>query len=68
MFCFFFILFINLFIFEEHSDNALMFLVVAEKCLCRMKDFSASRAALSVRMLGVHRELGGYTARTADPK
>lgn len=63
VFYFFYFLF-----FEENSDNTLTLLVVAEKCLCRVKDFSASCAALSVRMLGVHKELGGYTDRMADSK
>lgn len=33
-------------------------LVVAEQCLDRAKHFSASRAALTVRRLGVYKRLG----------
>jgi len=44
-----------------------MFLVAAEQCLLRAKDISASNTALPVARLGVHREMGGDRARTADP-
>lgn len=38
-------------------------LVVAEQCLHRAKDFSVSHAALPTRRLGMHKKLGGVTAR-----
>lgn len=43
-----------------------MFSVVAEQGLHRVKNFSASCAALPARRLGMHQKLGGDTARTAD--
>ena len=42
-------------------------LVVAEQCSHRAKAFPVSRAAPPERRLGVHKEPGGDTARTADP-
>ena len=51
-----------LWIFDENSgDNTPMFLVVAEQCLHRAKDFSASCAALPARRLEAHQELGRDT-------
>lgn len=53
---------------ENNGDKKFVVLAVAEQHLHKAKDFSASHADLSVRSLGVHQELGGDTARTADPK
>lgn len=44
-----------------------MLLVVAEQCLYRIKDVSASHTSLPARRLGSHKKLGGDTARIADP-
>ena len=41
--------------------------VVAEQCLHRAKGFAASHTTPPVSRLGVHKELGGDTAGTADP-
>lgn len=55
-------------IFDANSgDDTLMFIVVAEQCLYRAKEFSASHIALSVRSQGVHKHLGGDRSRIADP-
>ena len=51
-------------------DNVEMFLLygpIVEQCLRRAKAFSASRTALPVGWLRVHKELGGDTDRTGDP-
>lgn len=42
-------------------------MVIAEQGLHRGKAFSASCTSSPVRGLGVHNELGGDTAGTADP-
>ena len=42
-------------------------LAAAEQHLHRAEDFSASGTALPARRLGVHKELGGDIAKTADP-
>lgn len=52
---------------ENIGDKTPMFLLVIEQCLHRAKDFPASLAALPERRLGIHKNLGGDTARTADP-
>lgn len=49
------------------GGNTAMFLVVAEQCLHRAKNFSAFHAALTVRRLGMHEELGGDTTTTDEP-
>jgi len=41
--------------------------VIAEQCLHRVKVSSASDTAPPASTLGVHKELGGDTAGTADP-
>ena len=51
---------------ENSVDNTGMF-VTAEQCLHRAKAFSASHPTPPVSRQGVHKELGGDTARTADP-
>jgi len=43
------------------------FSATAEQCLHSVKVISVSHAAAPARRLGVHRGLGGDTARTADP-
>ena len=52
--------------YVKNVDNSPMFSAVAEQCLYQVKDFSASHAQPARRLEG-HRELGGDTARTADP-
>ena len=58
---------------ENSVDNIEMFLlyrgvfVTAEQCFHRVKAFSAPHTTLPVSGLGVHKELGGDTAGTADP-
>ena len=44
-----------------------IFLVVAEQCLYRAKDFTASCSTLPARRLGVYQELGDDTASRAGP-
>ncbi|XP_051646947.1 uncharacterized protein LOC127472551 [Manacus candei] len=41
--------------------------ITAKQCLHRAKAFSAPHPTSAVSGLGVHKELGGDTARTADP-
>ena len=53
--------------YEKNVDNTLMVSVVAQQCLDQVKDFSASPAQPARRLEG-HKELGGDTARTVDPK
>lgn len=43
------------------------FFIIAKQYLLT-KAFSASQTILPVRQLGVHKELGGQRAGTADPK
>ena len=52
--------------YEKNVDNTLMFSVVAKWCLDQVKDFSASHAQPARKLEG-HKELGGDTARAADP-
>jgi len=52
---------------ENSVDNTGMFFVIAERCLDRIKAFSAPHHALAASGLGVHRKVGGGTAGTADP-
>ena len=51
-------------VIENQCDNTPMLSVVAERYLYRVKDFSTSCAALSMRRLGKHKKLGGTTARS----
>jgi len=52
---------------DEYSVNSTgMFSLLLTQGLQRVKAFSAPQAIPSVSRLGIHKELGGDTARTAD--
>lgn len=50
--------------YEDSSDNTSMFLVFAEQCLHRVKDFPC--IALLARGTAVHKKLGRDRTRTVD--
>jgi len=52
---------------RENSVDDKGIFVLAEQCLHRVNPFSASHTTSPARRLGVHENLGGDTARTADP-
>ena len=51
---------------ENSADNTEMLFAIAEQCSHSVQVFSASHAAPPASGLGVHKNLGGDTARTAD--
>jgi len=52
---------------DQSSIDNTNVLVTAEQCLENGKAFSASRPTPPASRLGVHKKLGGDTARIADP-
>lgn len=50
---------------ENSDDNSGIYLIL--QCLHRVKAFFAPYSTPPVRRLGVHKELGGDSAKTAEP-